>query len=903
MDESTRPPGDEALLDLLERAVDLDAEARAPLLAGADPEIAEKARDLLRDGVTEGFLDAPPWPGRAAGNAAFAHGPRDPGALDPETLPGRSRVGPYEILDLLGEGGMGRVYLAEQQEPVRRRVALKLLRVALLDRDEAARFEAERQAMGRLDHVNVGRILEAGTTEDGLPFFAMEWIDGPPITRYCDRETLPLRARLELFVDVCRGVEHAHRKLLLHRDLKPSNLLVAEFDGRAVPKIIDFGIAKGLDAALAERTLHTGDRVIGTPAYMSPEALAGGEEIDVRSDVYSLGVVLYELLAGVRPWAGGGDDLVEARRRRREEIPERPSTTVSCLDAEALDRIAAARRETRASLARGLRGDLDWIVTQAIAPNPGERYASAAALADDIERFLRDEPVTARRATARYLVRKLVRRHRRVVGVAAVVVTTLLLGIVGTTLGFLRARDAEDHARREAAVAVQARDEAEKVVDFLSEIFSASGVEGPDADAVSPSERTALELLDRSAERIATGLDIEPGTKARLEKTLGTIYLQIGVFDVAEDHFESALALLDRVDAEPLVRAELLFELAEVHLRQNRLDAGREILAEMEALVPGIPADERPAVEARLRGSTGELASLSGDFEHAVREIEKALAIQRSLPEIEPFELATTESNLGNAYFRARRWRDAETQYRRAKERLESILPAGHARLAVMSDNLGAALASQGRLEEAMPFFENALEIRRRLLGPENPRLADSLNNVGRLHHDLERFESAEALHREALAIRRAVLEKGHPKIAWSLDNLAVTLEALGRVEEAIENQEQALVIRRAALGDEHLDVARSLRHLSILESDPVRAEELASRSLEIRAAVLGEEHPLVGTAHVRLAEVVWKRGDAGRARALFAVGIAVLEAAGDEEALAESRERWRALVDPPGRS
>ena len=309
-------------------------------------------------------------------------------------------IGPFKILDLLGEGGMGRVFLAEQNEPVKRRVALKILRFAGAGRAARARFEAERHAMGRLDHPNIGKILEAGTTPDGQPFFAMELIDGSPITTYCDDRSLSIESRLRLFADVCRGAEHAHHKLLLHRDIKPSNVLVTEVDGRPVPKLIDFGIVKGIDQSLGGLTLMTGDNLIGTPGYMSPEALGQGGDVDTRSDVYSLGILLYKILTGVLPWPEVEKTPIKALTRPVDGELVRPSRRVATLDETSRTTTAGCRGVEPAALPSQLRGDLDWITLKAIAHDPSERYNSAADLATDIERFLADEPLSAKAPTA-----------------------------------------------------------------------------------------------------------------------------------------------------------------------------------------------------------------------------------------------------------------------------------------------------------------------------------------------------------------------------------------------------------------------------------------------------------------------------------------------------------------------
>ena len=345
---------------------------------------------------------------------------------DSETVsPLPERIGPYRILDVLGEGGMGVVYLAEQTKPVRRQVALKVMRHVMTQPLAVIRFDAERQALARLQHPNVAQMYEAGTTEDGHLYFAMEPVDGQPIGKYCDQYRLSIQERLELFCAVCAGVQHAHQKGILHRDLKPSNILVTEVQGGPVPKIIDFGVAKALDQPLVDATLYTDDRLVGTPAYLSPEALGSNEkdaDIDTRSDVYSLGIVLYELLVGVRPFDTRGLGFLQVLTKVLEDEPEGPSTRWTTLDIETRQAIADRRRLERSALKKRLRGDLDWIVMKAIAKDRRLRYRSPSELAADLRRHLEHRPVEAGPPSRFYRLGKLVRRHRALVAAALVVV-------------------------------------------------------------------------------------------------------------------------------------------------------------------------------------------------------------------------------------------------------------------------------------------------------------------------------------------------------------------------------------------------------------------------------------------------------------------------------------------------
>lgn len=794
---------------LLEQVVACSPAARESLLATAPEELRAEVLALLSPGEDSlPFLDGPhPLLQETASSAP---------------LQLRS-IGPYRILDLLGEGGMGQVYLAEQDEPVRRQVALKVLRTAAPGAEAAARFRTERNAMARLDHPNVGRILEAGATEDGRPYFVMERIEGVAIAEYCDREALPLEERVRLFVAVCRGTEHAHQKLLLHRDLKPSNVLVTEVDGRPTPRIIDFGLAKYLDET-AQGGL-TGDRMLGTPAYMSPEALGMGGDVDTRSDVFSLGVLLYELLTGVSPWDGGPRTPLEMLRYRSEAEPRRPSTRLTKVDPVILEEIARRRRLTPASLAAGLRGDLEHILMKAIAREPERRYGSAAELGADLERFLLHEPVTARPPRALYLLRKAMSRHRGLVTAAALLAAVLLAGVVGTAVGLIRARHAEEQALVDARQAIEARNEARAVSDFLRGIFHGSSTVSPVAPRP-PSEISALELLQRGSRRIEEELADQPLLAARLQATLGDVYRTLNLFDEAKVHLDRAVANLEEAHspsrADQALLARILRQLAQVAERQARWDDARHQLRRARDLSKAaIDEPELSEFEATLLDLESWLTRREGRFDAAESQLKEAALLLNSVPEPDSGMILEVQASLGSLYFEQERWAEAEAEFRRSLAVARRLLPPGDFRTAQTLDNVAAAVASQGRLDEAAPFFTEALELKRLVLSEDHPLIAISLNNLGRLQLDLGRPELAEPLHREALALRRKTRGANHPETAWSLDNLARTVDALGRPDEARELQEEALSIRQATLGEGHPQIARSLAHLAELGRHP----------------------------------------------------------------------------------
>ncbi len=678
------------------------------------------------------------------------------------------RIGPYRILSLLGSGGMGSVFLAEQTEPLQRRVALKIMRSRFLDSEGRIRFEAERHAMARLQHPNVAQIFEADATEEGHPYFAMEYVAGDTITEYCDAKRLSIDDRLELFRDVCAGVQHAHQKGLIHRDLKPSNILVAETDEGPVPKIIDFGIAKALDDPLVESAEFTGDRLIGTPAYLPPEAVAteGGKvDVDTRSDVYALGVMLYELLVGSRPFDDSSGNLFEVLRRITTSQAPEPSRRWSQLDVSTRSAVAEQRKIDTTTLRRSLRGDLDWIVSKAIAKDREQRYGSAADLAADLRRHLRHEPVEASPPSTVYRLKKFVRRRLGAVVSALLVVLALAAGLVARTLEARR-------ANREAAAAVAARQETEtalakaeqarretaEVADFLAGIFQLS-----DPGEAKGSSVTARELLDAAAgEMRGFGFTDQPLARARFMQSIADIYRKLGLYDTAQEFFEEA-----------------------IQIRRQHL-----------------PADH-PDVAESLNGLAILHANL-GRFEEAEPLLREALEIREQALGARDLKVAMSLNNLANLYTELERNEEAEPLFVRSLAIVERHDHLPSPDLLVGLINLATLYLDQQRYEEAEPLLRTFIDRQRAAFGDLHPHVAIALLNLAELRAQLDATAEAETLYRDALAILEEVFGPEHPYVAYCLSQIAGLYAGQGRTAEAEALYRRALAIQEAKLPADH---------------------------------------------------------------------------------------------------
>lgn len=702
-------------------------------------------------------------------------GPGGASRIPPET------IGAYRLMRRIGEGGMGAVWEARQETPIRRRVAVKWIKVGMDTERVIARFELERQTLAMLNHPSIAKVFDAGATSSGRPYFVMEYVEGRTLNRYCDERRLGVPERLELFIRVCEGVQHAHQKGVLHRDLKPGNVLVEEVDGRAVPKIIDFGIARATEADAGGGLTQIGE-FVGTPAYMSPEQASAQSDVDTRTDVYSLGVMLYELMVGslpIDPAAIRGRGLEGWLRSLREESPERPSqrfTTVAAKQSE----IAEHRHTDPGRLRKELRGDLDWIVMRAIEKERERRYPSASELAADIGRHLRHEPVLAGPPSVSYRAKKFVRRHRLGVAAASVVAISLIAGVIATTTAMVRAIRAERAARIEAQTAT-------RVSDFLVGIFDLA-----DPGSARGNTVTAREILDRGVTRIREDLGAEPETRARLLETMGRVYRSLGLYDEARPLLEEALTVRESLpEGSAAETAHVLMVLSGLLQRTSSLEE---------------------ALSAARRAQAICAAPDSG----CSREVSVQIA-----------------TNVGAILLSVKRYEEAKSALRDALALAETTLGPDHVEVGKILSVVGVLANREKRYEDAVVSYRRALPIVRRERGEIHPETAAVLNNLGNaLKRSGDTHGAREAIE-QALAIQRSLYDGDHADLASTLNSLAEACATGGDVECAVASARESLSMRRRIFGDDHKETIRSARTLH--DAFRAAAREAEARELESR--------------------------------------------------------------------
>lgn len=660
-----------------------------------------------------------------------------------------SFIGPYQLLQLIGAGGMGQVWLAEQKQPVHRRVAIKLIKAGMDTHEVIARFDSERQALAVMDHPAIAKVFDAGSTPEGRPYFAMEYVAGLPITTYCDEHKLTLRQRLELFMLVCEGVQHAHQKAIIHRDLKPSNILVQEVDGKALPRIIDFGLAKAMRQAGGETMLTHVGSVMGTLGYMSPEQAEGSDDIDTRTDVYSLGVVFYELLVGALPLDFKMLANDEALRRLLEQDAPKPSTKLRGLGGES--KIAAEKRGSEpGAVTRQLQGDLDSIALKALEKERQRRYATPLEFAADVGRYLRNEPVTAHPASVAYRAKKYVRRHRVGVGVAAAAVL-LLVGFAAAQAVELR------NIRRQ-------RDRADRIAHFMTGMFKVSNPSEARGNVV-----TAREILDKASQQIGSGLNNDPALQAQLMGTMAQTYAGLGLYGRAQDLTERELAIQQR-----------LFGARNRTTLTTERDLARLIRAQ------GHPAE-------------------------AEKMLRETLAVQsKVLGPRDPDTLATM-NELGYALINEARHAEGEALFRQALAGQMKVLgPDDPATQSTMLD-LAENLTPEGRYAEADKLYSELIEAQRRSLGPDHPTTLLSMSHEAENMTQEGRLADAEKIYREVIASQQRVLGPEHPQTLRSMGILGATLMYEGRYDEADKTQNNVIAVKTRVLGPASTSTLQSM--------------------------------------------------------------------------------------------
>ncbi len=711
----------------------------------------------------------------------------------PLTEKAGDKIGPYKLLEQIGEGGCGVVYVAEQQEPVHRRVALKVIKLGMDTRQVVARFEAERQALAMMDHPNIAKVLDAGATEAGRPYFVMELVKGVRITDYCDRSNLSTSERLGLFMQVCQAIQHAHQKGIIHRDIKPSNILVTLHDGVPVPKVIDFGIAKATTGQrLTDKTLYTAiEQFIGTPAYMSPEqAELSGLDIDTRSDIYALGVLLYELLTGKTPFDAKRmveSGLDEIRRIIREEEPPRPSTRISTLDADEQTTLAKRRHSEHAPNWLGImiRGDLDWIVMKCLEKDRTRRYETASGLVMDIQRYLDNETVMARPPSSLYRLEKLVRRNKLAFAATSAVAGALIVGLGLSTWLFFKEKDArykEVEARRRAVAAEQAqsklREQAQaesaksrQVSAFLKEMLN--GV-GPSV-ALGRDTTMLREILDKTAERVGEDLNEQPDIGADMRTTIGEVYFALGQYAKAEAMHREAVNVRRKLDgnANLLDLARSLDDLGvalEIQTKEpEAISVHREALAIRRKLL----GNEHPDV-ARSLSHLGDALDASYKLDEAEVTVREAVAMQRKLLGNENLDLAQSLTILANILKRNGKSAEGETTSREALAIKRKLLGNNHPEVASSLQSLAHILRAEGKFSEAEDLYREALDLRRKLLGYQHPLVGQSVGNLGMTLKLDKKFA-------EAATVYRTAAEQGNPDAQVYLGLMYAKGEGLDR--------------------------------------------------------------------------------------------------------------------------
>lgn len=820
---------------------------------GENQKLREEIESLLNAYKTPGVLDNPP---KQLLESFFS----SQGGQDKKG----KHIGPYKIIKTLGYGGMGSVYLAKRADgQFEQEVALKLLRAGFTSKNQVRRFWSERQILATLNHENIARLLDGGVTEDGQPWFAMEYVKGLPIQKYCDAKKLSVKQRLKLFLKVCDAVQYAHQKLVVHRDLKPSNILVTE---QQTVKLLDFGIAKVInheDTLTNAIPLTRTGLLPLTPAYASPEQVLG-KSMTTASDVYQLGIVLYELLTGCRPYNVSGKTPSEVEHIICEQQPTKPSTAIikSLPEQENNhDRVNDSGKTKPGELLKHLRGDLDTIVLKALRKEPDRRYESAEKLASDIRYYLSGRPVSAHPDSMEYRAGKFIRRHK--IGVSATAIIILLIVGYAATITW--------HSHRTQSALVQAQEEtakAEQVTGFLIDMFEASDP----AEAMGDTLNTRL-LLERGVAQ-AQQLDGQPDIQARMFDAAGRVYMALGQYEDARPLIERSLNLRKEIYGEDhLIVSQSLHNLAQLHIENGNYNFAGELYQEsLNVRTKHLPSDD-PRIAESLYHVGMYYQRVENNLETAESHLSKSLEIRQhnygSLHE----KVAESLRGLGGVLLAKGNNSSAETNYLKALEIQENKLGERHPETLTTLNNLAILKAWRGDYNSAISLLTESLDKRLKVLGTGHQSNAIQLNNLAFIAGHQGDYEEAEQLLNEAISVMRASVGTDHPHALVFKTNLARIKYITGDYENAEKLHRETLQQKRDLLGAGHTDVAASLVQLGALLKDQQKyteAESLIREAISIHQNTLSDQHPMFISGYYLLAQIYKEMGDYHEAANLF---------------------------------